>query len=254
MSFFGRKKDPLSPLDTPVPQDPVAWQRRWHQILDTYEDHPDEAADDKGVPEPLPDMDRDFRLQFNFWFGGWKHGAQARKRAFSILPRGDQLLARVEAYLSVKPAAIDADHAMMILRKGVDLTQGLGIEAPDPFGPIRVLANPAVSVHDAFARADSPFIHLRDAMGDMAEKETGQAGVAAYYFLSEPLYRLGTTYDVSRWVAWPLCSSATATDDPSTAAYLLWIGGWSAGWDEEGLFLFDRRKEFGLAPSSVLSP
>lgn len=246
MSFFGRKKDPSSPQDTSVPPDPLAWQRRWHQILDACEDHPDEDADDKGVPDPLPDIDRDFRLLFNFWTGGWTRGVQARKQAFSIFPRGDLLLARIETYLSTPSMAIDADHATMILRKGVDLTQGLGFETPDPFGPVRVFNPSAISLQDAFAQADPPFIHLRDAMGDMAEKETGQAGVAAYYFLSEPLYRLATTYDVSRWILWPLCSNATAADDPSTAACLLWNGGWSAGWDKDGLFLFDRRKEFGL--------
>lgn len=246
MFNFLRRKNLPSGSETPVPQDPKEWQRRWHQILDSYNDHPDEKPDDKGVPDPLPDMDSDFRLQFGFWFTDWKSARQARRRAFSILPRGDQMLARVEEHLSVRRKPIDADYATMVLRKGVDLTRELGAEAADPFGHVRVMENPKISPQDAFARADSPFVHLRAALGEMAAREHGQAGSATYYFLSEPLYRLASSYDVSDWVKWPLCSHSTAGDDPTTAAYLLWNGGWSAGWDEEGLFLYDRRREFGL--------
>lgn len=241
-NLFRRK----SPLDAPVPQDPKEWQRRWHQILDSYKDHPGEGPENKGVPNPLPDMDSDIRLQFNFWSTRWKSGPEARRRAFSILPRGDQMLARIEEHLSAKRKPIDADYATMILRKGLDLTRELGIEAPDPFGRVRVMENPTISPQDAFARADSPFMHLRDALGDLAAKENGEPGSGAYYFLSEPLYRLASTYDIAEWVTWPLCSSSDVDHDPTTAAYLLWNGGWSAGWDEDGLFLFDRRREFGL--------
>lgn len=244
-NLFRRKKESPSP-DAPVPQDPKEWQRRWHQILDSYKDHPQEGPEDKGIPDPLEDMGLDNRLQFNFWSTHWKSGPEARKRAFAILPRGDQMLARIEEHLSTKPKPIDAHYATMILRKGLDLTRELGIEAPDPFGRVRVMENPTISPQDAFARADSPFIHLRDALGALAAKENGKAVSDAYYFLSEPLYRLASTYDIAEWAAWPLCSSSDVDNDPTTAAYLLWRGGWSAGWDEEGLFLFDRRREFGL--------
>ncbi|WP_445658690.1 hypothetical protein [Achromobacter sp. NCFB-sbj8-Ac1-l] len=248
MSFLDRQPDSTS-ADTPVPQDPLAWQRHWHHILDACDDHPDEVAGDKGVPDPLPDLDQDFRLLFNFWSADWPSGAEARKRAFSILPRGDQMLARIEEYLSTPAKAIDAEQATMRLRQGVDLTRRAGFEAPDPDGPVRVLASPAVSLRDAYCRAESPFVELRDGMDTMAENETGEVGAAAYHFLSEPLYRLATTYDVSSWIAWPLCSRLTApADDPTAAAMRLWRGGWSAGWDDEGLFLYDRRQEFGLAP------
>lgn len=249
MNSLEGKPNQTPPAGTPVPQDPLAWQRHWHQILDSYDDHPDEVADDKGVPDPLPDLDHDFRLLFNFWSADWPSGADARKRAFAILPRGDQLLARIEDYLSTPAQAIDADQATTILRQGVDITRRAGFDTPDPAGPVRILARPAVSLNDAYSRAESPFVDVRDAMDDMAENEAGEAGAAAYYFLSEPLYRLATTYDVSSWIVWPLCSRLTApADDPTVAAMRLWLGGWSSGWDEEGLFLFDRRQEFGLAP------
>ncbi len=45
---------------------------------------------------------------------------------------------------------------------------------------------------------------------------------------------------------WPLCGDPGAAD-LTEAGYLLQEGGWSPGWTDERLFIFDRRKEFGLS-------
>lgn len=221
-----------------------AWQRRWHEILDDY-DHPEETDEDRGVPHPLPDMMADNRLLFCFWHAEWQAGSEARKRAFDILPRGEAMLARVEEYLSSKSTALDAKDAERILRRGLALTRKLGIDAPDPEHTIRVFCEDDMPVQEAFDGADTPFINLRDKLGEMALQECGQVGKDAYHFLAEPLYHLASSYDVAKWVVWLLCAQA-GTDDPTEAAYRLWSGGWSSGWNSEGVFLFDRRKEFRL--------
>ncbi|GGF79178.1 hypothetical protein GCM10007301_43990 [Azorhizobium oxalatiphilum] len=228
--------------ESSIPPDPEAWQRRWHAILDGY-DHPED--DEKGVPDPLPDMMEDFRLQFAFWHSGWADGAAARKQAFAILPRGDDMLARVEIVLATPPQAIGPEEAQALLRPALAHTRALGLDAPDPEGPIRVLVPELVALQEAFGSADTPFIDLRDRMPDLARAAEGEVGEAAYFFLSEPLYRLATAYDVSAWVLWPLCAPPDAAD-PTEAGYRLWQGGWSAGWDGEGLFLYDRRAELRL--------
>jgi hypothetical protein len=41
-----------------------AWQLRWHEILN---DFPDPDGGPSVTPDPLPELDADFRLQFNLW-------------------------------------------------------------------------------------------------------------------------------------------------------------------------------------------
>lgn len=84
-------------------------------------------------------------------------------------------------------------------------------------------------------------LDLRDTLGDMAEKHGGRVGMQAFYFLSEPLYQLAASYEVADWIRWPLCASPDA-DDPTLPIYQLATGGWSPGWDDKGVFLFDRRR------------
>lgn len=238
--MFGFLKRLPSP---PSPPDPQAWQRRWHEILDGC-DHPE--GDGKGVPEPLPDMMDDLRLHFGFWHPDWAEAAAARRQAFAILPHGAAMLARVETVLAPPPPrALRAEDAEAVLRQGLVRTRALGMEVPDPDGAVRVLGMAQVTLLQAFAEAETPFMDLRDQMPDLARAATGAAGEAAYVFLSEPLYRLAATHDISAWVRWPLCAQPRAAD-PTEAAYRLYRGGWSAGWDGEGLFLYDRRAAFGL--------
>ena len=61
-------------------------------------DYPDPDGGDSVTPEPLPELDADFRLQFNLW----QLPREARQRAFAILPCGAEMLARIDEYLSAR--------------------------------------------------------------------------------------------------------------------------------------------------------
>ena len=155
------------------------------------------------------------------------------------------MLSRLEAHLSNPHTAIDIDQAKALLRRALMLIRKLNPDAPDADSPIRVMDESMVPLLTAFAQADTPFLDFRDALGDMAEKHGGRIGMKAFYFLSEPLYQLAASYEVADWIRWPLCASPDA-DDPTLPIYQLATGGWSPGWDDQGAFLFDRRRELGL--------
>ena len=231
--------------DTDV-KPPALWQQRWHQILDVHAPDKDDADGPNGV---LPDPGDDARVHTAFWLISGAAHASARAQAMHIMPAGERMLARLEAHLSNPPAAIDVDQAKTLLRHALILVRQLNLDAPAPDSPIRVMDASMLPLLTAFAQADTPFVNFRDALGDMAEKHSGPIGVDAFHFLSEPLYQLAASYEVADWVRWPLCASPDA-DDPTLPIYQLATGGWSPGWDDQGVFLFDRRDELNKRSSA----
>ena len=215
------------------------WQLQWHEILNAY---PDPDGYDSYPLSVLPDMGSDFRLHFNLW----QTPAEARLRAFAILPVGKEMLARVEQHLSAERKGMDAEQAIAVLRAGLKLARNAGWNAlPSHDMHIDILSEADLSLLDAFRAAGDPFEDMRDQLSDQAKAHHGEIGWDAYFFLREPLYRLQSNYQVADWVRWPLCS-APGDNDLTEAGYLLAQGGWSAGWTGNRLFIFDRRTEFGL--------
>jgi hypothetical protein len=215
------------------------WQLQWHEILNDY---PDPDGGDAVTPEPLPELDGDFRLQFNLW----QLPREARQRAFAILPCGDEMLARVDQHLSAHREPLEPEQATDLLRRGLRLVRDAGVEVPSWDMQIDILSESDIPLLEVFMGADDPFYRLMDDQSDRARAHHGEAGWDAYYFLREPLYRFGrNAYQVADWVLWPLCSGPGAID-LTEARYRLWQGGWSPGWTDERLFMFDRRAEFGL--------
>lgn len=216
------------------------WQLQWHEVLNAY---PDPDGGDSVTPEPLPELDGDFRLQFNLW----QLPREARRRAFAILPCGDEMLKRVDQHLSAHREPLEAEQAAELLRSGLRLARDAGMDVPSWDMQIDVLSETDVPLLEVFMRADDPFYRLIDDQSDRARAHYGEAGWDAYFFLREPLYRFGgNAYQVADWVLWPLCSGPGAVD-LTEARYRLWQGGWSPGWTGEKLFIFDRRQEFGLS-------
>jgi hypothetical protein len=190
------------------------WQVRWHEILNGYPD-PDGGA--SVTLDPLPDMSSDFRLHFNMW----QAPQQARQDAFAIFPCGDEMLARVDRHLSSRRIPLDPEQAVGLLRSGLQLAQDAGVTTlPAPEIQIDVLSERDIPMLDAFKNADDPFDEVRDQLSASVRARTGEIGLDAYYFLSEPLYRLRSSYHPADWVRWPLCSNL-GTADLTEVNYLL---------------------------------
>src|SRR5262245_25922627 len=218
---------------------PKVWQLQWHEILNEYPD-PDGCA--SATPEPLPELDADYRLHFNLW----QVPREARQRAFTIFPCGNEILARVDQHLSAHRGPLDTEQALRLVRAGIKLGQDAGVkDLPTCEMQIEVLSEKDIPLQEVFQHAGDPFCAIADRLSEGAIAHHGDAGGDAYFFLSEPLYRLRNAFGVADWVRWPLCSNPEAAD-LTEARYRLFEGGWSAGWTGERLFIFDRRQEFML--------
>jgi len=106
----------------PQPTHHKAWQRHWHDVFDAAL-----GPDDKEPPE---NVDEDLRLQFEFA----SLDAEARRRAFSVFPRHEEMLARLQQYQSTPARAIGPDEAVQLLRDGLALVEPMGLDVPDADG------------------------------------------------------------------------------------------------------------------------
>ena len=112
-----------------------------------------------------------------------------------------------------------------------------GVDAPDETSAVRFMDASTISYLEAFREADTPFEGLGDTLSARAGRRSGAIGRQAYFFLSEPLYRLASFYTVRDWAMWPLCSHE---DEPdlTESGWRLFKGGWVPGLDANGLFLY----------------
>jgi hypothetical protein len=160
------------------------WQLRWHEILNDY---PDPDGGPSVTPDPLPAIDSDFRLHFNLW----QVPPETRQRAFAILPCGNEMLARVERHLSTRRRPLDPEQAIGLLQTGLRVARSAGVKTlPAGDMQIDVLSEADIPLLDAFQKADDPFYEMRDQLSAGAKARYGEVGFDAYFFLSEPLFRL----------------------------------------------------------------
>jgi len=158
---------------------PRQWQLQWHEILNDY---PDPDGGDSVTPEALPELDADFRLQFNLW----QLPREARQRAFAILPCGAEMLARVDEYLSARPEPLEPEQAITLLRTGLERAREAGVHDV-PSWEMHIdtveMDTPLVQV---FQHAGDPLDNVTDDLCDRARAHHGEVGWDAYFFLREP--------------------------------------------------------------------
>ena len=212
--------------------DPADWQALRPEVRDAH-------GSETTRPDPLPSIREDFRLQFELWTAS----PEARKEALSFLPKGEAIAQRVETILQDPHSPLSADQAEDHLRDALKRIKSLRIEAPDPTALIAIMTPHDASLNEAFRDAATPGLDLDDALPDLARRASGVDGEDAFFFLSEPLFRLKSDYDVAHWALWPLCARRRDPDPYGPLAKLA-LGGWSPGHSpSRGLFLYDRRSQ-----------
>src|SRR5262245_6256340 len=153
-----------------------AWQLQWHEILNDY---PDPDGGDSATPDPLPELDADYRLHFNLW----QLPAEARQRAFAILPCGAEMLARVDLHFSAPAEPLEPGQAVALLRSGLQRAHEAGEkDVPSFLMHIDIVAMDTPLLQ-AFQHAGDPFDSVMDGLSDRARAHRGEAGWNAYFFV-----------------------------------------------------------------------
>jgi hypothetical protein len=213
------------------------WQRRWREVLG-------ESTDD--MPD---DVNSDYTLHFDIW----SLDDDKLAACFARFPNGDKLLQRAKHVMTPRKPQDLTDEQLLTLLDEMNtkietvLAQHtneqsiqLNAEKAQCSGK-KVYRGDEELRRQLLGAADSPTVHLDDELSRIIEVNAGATACEAYYFLVEPLYRLGGNYySVVHWVAWAMVEEFFDVD-PYQPGYELFMAKAQAGWSKDELFVFIAR-------------
>ena len=230
--------DYIPPLGQTLETIQTYWQHRWHEIMDRTNPEPEDEA------MPMPDdVSRDNRINFFTEFAFTDQLPHAAiEEMMLLLPRGDAIFKRFLSWWNEPLHEISEQKALSFLRMQLSLGQKLGFDVSSSDQPIEIIRECDVPSHEAFKHAYNPFESIMDETYKRVLKVTGEFGVQAHSFLSEPLYMAaGCHYSVGHWICQPL-ESNEGDMDITQAPYRLLRGGWMYGQRNNEIFLYDTRR------------
>jgi hypothetical protein len=210
------------------------WQRIWREALgETVESMPDE-------------VECDFALHFDIW----KLNDQELRQCFSLFPDGQKILDRAVEVITSSPRKKEVDDEnLLTLLDEMNRSAENVIHLTNDQVAIRLnnekLLCKSHRVYRGdenlrvklFQNVDRPTIHLDDELSKIIQEKKGDIGYAAFFFLSEPLYRLANNYSVSNWVIWAMLENEFDVD-PYKPGYELYKLNAEAGWSSDEMFIF----------------
>lgn len=168
------------------------WQKEWRQIL--------------GEPTDVDiDVDSDFTLHFDLW---QPENKQHFFQFFENFPKGKEIAERAYQLRWGAPDELDEklndEQILEEINRAIDILQQLQ--------PMEELNSPEITFEkgnddlrmELLSSADSISIEVDDEFSTFVKNETGKLGYEAYFFLSEPMYRLQSSYTPSHWILWSL--------------------------------------------------
>lgn len=198
------------------------WQVLWRELLGEQVDE-------------LPDIDCDFILHFDIW----DLEQSKLEKCFSVFPNGLKILDRAQQVRDAKIAShfSDDNTVLALLDAMNERVASVLRQSPIISDNKRVIRGDDEKRQEVFAQADPITIDLDDSFSQIIQTKLGDKAYAAYFFLSEPLYRLTDYYQVAYWVIWPMLEDLYEIE-PYEPGYELYKMNAQAGHDHNGLFIF----------------
>lgn len=167
------------------------WQNEWRQIM--------------GKPINVDtDIDSDFDLQFDIW----ELEKDQFFQLFESFPKGKKIAEKAYFLHNENGGYLDKtltkDEILKEARNTIELIQKVC--------PSEELKNPKISFfsgdHDqrieTLGESDIVSIHVDDEISTFIKNASGEKAYEAYFFLTEPFYRISTSYIDVYWILWEL--------------------------------------------------
>ncbi|WP_405396588.1 hypothetical protein [Maribacter sp. Asnod2-G09] len=170
------------------------WQNEWRQIM--------------GKPVNVDvEVDCDFDLHFDIWdldktkflelFKSFPKGIEIGNNAFNLR----------NALIEEFNQKLNKDQIISETLKAIEDIQSIAFT--DELKNPNILFRTGKSISDItdLNYSERISIEIDDRMSAFIKKGTGENGYNAYHFLSEPMYRMSSSYIPSHWILWTLANS-----------------------------------------------
>ncbi len=196
------------------------WQSDWRKIMGF---------------DPITDSEYD--SDFDIHFGLWELEKDKLHECFSILPFGEKMYSRVICQLEQdKNNANNDDYLLQLAVTAISRLTSY-INSPElENAKIRIVRGNEEDRIRLLMNADPIAQELQDDLCDLIQQESGEQAYFAYFFLTEPLYRMSSYYEPVYWVLWAL--TGIPNNDPFEPIYRLWELNCQIVIDDEGILIF----------------
>jgi hypothetical protein len=170
------------------------WQNEWRQIM--------------GKPINVDvEVDCDFDLHFDIWdldktkflelFKSFPKGIEIGNNAFNLR----------NGLIEEFNQKLNKDQIISETLKAIKDIQSIAFT--DELNNPNILFRTGKSISDItdLNYSERISIEIDDRMSAFIKKGTGENGYNAYHFLSEPMYRMRSSYITSHWILWTLADS-----------------------------------------------
>lgn len=184
-----------------------------------------------------PNTDSEYDSDFDIHFGLWDLDKDKLHECFSILPFGEEMYSRVIIRLEKDKSKAFKDEYLQELAETALLRLTSYINSPELKNvKIRIVRGNEEDRLRLLMNADSIAQELQDDLCDLIKQKSGEQAYAAYFFLTEPLYRMSSYYEPVNWVLWSL--TGIQNNDPFEPIYRLWELNCQIVVDDEGILIF----------------
>lgn len=184
-----------------------------------------------------PNTDSEYDSDFDIHFGLWDLDKDKLHECFSILPFGEEMYSRVISRLEKDKSKAFKDEYLQELAETALLRLTSYINSPElKNAKIRIVRGNEEDRLRFLMNADSIAQELQDDLCNLIKQKSGEQAYAAYFFLTEPLYRMSSYYEPVNWVLWSL--TGIQNNDPFEPIYRLWELNCQIVVDDEGILIF----------------
>ena len=182
------------------------------------------------------EADCDFDLHFDIW----QLSDDTFEELFKVFPRGAIIAERA---LQLKYGSNEELHKPLNKEELLDEVKN-AISLLQQIEPCEELNNPKITFVsgnsklrlESLSSADSLSVFVDDEFSTYVKNGTGEVGYSSYFFLSEPMYRLASSYTSSHWILWSLTN--LEKQNPYTPLMKLYNNRCDAAITNDGVLLF----------------
>jgi hypothetical protein len=190
--------------------------------------------------KPL-DVEAEPSCDFDLHFDIWDLDRERFFKLFEIFPSGKQLAEKAYRLRwgdlgELKTPLINEELLIAEAKKSIDIINKLVPSDELTSAKISVVYGNEKLRLEVLSKADPISVDVDDELSTLIKKANSEQAYNAYFFLSEPMYRLASSYTPRNWVLWTLTNLSDS--NPYTPLLKLYYNNSDVALTNDGIVIF----------------